>query len=636
MQRFGVRTKLLLPVVLFTVLVGAAVVWYVRKLAAEQAVQSALDEAKRLTTQVQATREYYTAHVAAVARKQHLEVTHDYAKKPGAIPLPATMIHDLNEELTRREGYTVRLYSEYPFPHRRQGGPRDDFEEEALTFLSKNPQSEFWRRQDYNGKASVRYVRADVMFSNACVACHNSHPASPKTDWKVGDVRGALELVIPIDDRLGAAHAGAGHIGWAIGAGLLVILAVMALWAQRLVFAPLRKMTEASTRIAVGDIDQAIDHRSQDEIGVLADGFRGLVDYIKGVAGAADALSAGDLTAAVTPRSGKDVLAQNFQRAFTSLAGAIRHMAGSAATTSAASEELSATAGQLGANAEETSAQAGAVSAAAEQVSKNVETVAAGTEEMSASVSEIARSAHEAARVAAVAVRLTETTNATVARLGESGVEIGKVIKVITSIAEQTKLLALNATIEAARAGQAGQGFAVVANEVKELAKETARATEDIRPRIEAIQADTRGAVEAIGQIRTVITQVNDISTAIASAVEEQTVTTSEISRNVSEAAQATAEIARNITGVAQAAQGTAAGAADSQQAARDLARMAVDLEQLVGQFRYDRAGAAGPDRPADGRVAGRAAGAPPGVGPAARPDPVRVNGCGRAAGGPS
>ena len=168
-----------------------------------------------------------------------------------------------------------------------------------------------------------------------------------------------------------------------------------------------------------------------------------------------------------------------------------------------------------------------------------------------------------------------------------SSADIGKVIKVITSIAQQTNLLALNATIEAARAGEAGKGFAVVANEVKELAKETAKATEDISQKIETIQVDTRSAVAAIGQIGTIIHQINDIQNTIASAVEEQTATTNEISRNVADAARGSGEIAQNISGVARAAQGTSAGASDTERASSSLARMAADLQKLVAQFTF-------------------------------------------------
>ncbi len=253
----------------------------------------------------------------------------------------------------------------------------------------------------------------------------------------------------------------------------------------------------------------------------------------------------------------------------------------SANTLGSSAEELTAVSTQMAANAEETAAQANVVSAASEQVSKNVQTVATGVEEMNSSIREIAKNATESARVAGQAVSAAEVANKTISKLGDSSLEIGKVIKVITSIAEQTNLLALNATIEAARAGEAGKGFAVVANEVKELAKETAKATEDIGHKIEAIQSDTRGAVDSIQQIGKVIAQINDISNTIASAVEEQTATANEMSRNVGEAAKGTSEIAQNITAVAQAAQNTTQGATNSQQAASELARMAAELQQL-------------------------------------------------------
>jgi methyl-accepting chemotaxis protein len=247
-----------------------------------------------------------------------------------------------------------------------------------------------------------------------------------------------------------------------------------------------------------------------------------------------------------------------------------------------AAEELTATSQQMSANAEETSAQANVVSASAEQVDKNLQTVATGSEEMSASIKEIAKNAHESAKVATGAVRVAEETNQIVTKLGDSSTEIGQVIKVITSIAQQTNLLALNATIEAARAGEAGKGFAVVANEVKELAKQTAKATEDISRKIEAIQADTKNAVVAISQISGVIKQVNDISNTIATAVEEQNATTNEMARNVGEAAKGSGEITKNIGGVAEAARSTSQGANDSLKAAQALAKMSSDLGELV------------------------------------------------------
>jgi methyl-accepting chemotaxis protein len=279
------------------------------------------------------------------------------------------------------------------------------------------------------------------------------------------------------------------------------------------------------------------------------------------------------------------------------LQSSMKSIARNAQALSSSSQQLAATSQQMSGNAEETSAQANTVATATQQVTTNLNSVATGAEEMTSTVQSISSNAGEAAKVAAEAVKTANGANATVAKLGESSAEIGQVIKVITSIAQQTNLLALNATIEAARAGEAGKGFAVVANEVKELAKQTAKATEDISQKITAIQVDTKRAVEAIGSITGIINQINDISGTIATAVEEQSATTNEMSRNVQEAAKGSGEISQNIQGVATAAESTTRGAQDTLKAAQQLTEMATQLRTLVEQFKLsdsDEVGAAG------------------------------------------
>ena len=313
----------------------------------------------------------------------------------------------------------------------------------------------------------------------------------------------------------------------------------------------------------------------------------GIVSPLKQAVAGLRRLASADLTGHVEVRGHDEVgrLASSFNTAVDDMSGLVRSLRVSATTLASSSEELSATSTQMGASAEETAVQANAVSAAAEQVSANVNTVAASTEEMSASIREIASNATEAAEVATQAVGTAASATQTVSKLGDSSAEIGEVIKVITEIAEQTNLLALNATIEAARAGEAGKGFAVVANEVKELAKATARSTDDIGQRIVAIQGDARAAVVAIEEISQVIARISDIQNTIASAVEEQTATTNEITRHVTEAATGANEIAASITGVAQAAHDTSSGAASTQVSARDLADLAEDLNRSVMRF---------------------------------------------------
>jgi methyl-accepting chemotaxis protein len=303
-------------------------------------------------------------------------------------------------------------------------------------------------------------------------------------------------------------------------------------------------------------------------------------------------LAAGDLTLEAKDSHQDELgeIAQWFRGSVEKLRGAIGRVATSASEVTSATQEMGAVSQRMSANSEETTSQATIVTSATERVSANLQTVAAATEEMSASLRDIGNNVSKAASVAKEAVEVADTTNAMVMKLGESSAEIGQVIKVITSIAEQTNLLALNATIEAARAGEAGKGFAVVANEVKELAKQTAHATGDIRSKIEAIQADTKGSVQAIGTITSIINQIHDLSAAISAAVEEQTATTGEIARNISEGAKVSTEIARNISGVAHAAQSTSSGAHELRTAVSELERMSSELRTLVGQFKYERA----------------------------------------------
>jgi len=311
----------------------------------------------------------------------------------------------------------------------------------------------------------------------------------------------------------------------------------------------------------------------------------------------ARAISAGDLSgeeliSGTNDEIGDLMVAMNeMQTRLREMIVAVAQMSGDVANSS---EELRGVSDHMSTNAEETSTQSRAVSVSGEEVSRNLQAAAAATEQMSASIKEISKNTSEAAIVSKSAVTTAQTTNASVLELAKSSVEIGNVIKVITSIAHQTNLLALNATIEASRAGDAGKGFAVVANEVKELAKQTAIATEEISRKIESIQSEMKTTTESIARITGIITQINSISNTIAGAIDGQTATTVEMVRNVNHAATGSAQIVDNMKAVANAAKNTTQGAEETNEAAQKLSTMATELRKLVSQFKYASNGSNG------------------------------------------
>jgi methyl-accepting chemotaxis protein len=399
--------------------------------------------------------------------------------------------------------------------------------------------------------------------------------------------------------------------------GVLVLGGVsLFTWANaRQITGSLDETVHVLESVAGGDLGQVLAIDSKDEIGRMATALNETVTSLRNafhnleLAKRREAAQANDLRAKVdeilaavraaahgdlTQRvgvTGTDAIGQlgdGLNQFFETMRGNVATLAQNAERLARASTQLSDVSEQMSVSAEETSSQAGAATSAAQKVSASVRAVATVTEQVTAATQEIARSTVEAAEVGGEAVKVAATTNQMIAKLDASSAEIGKVMELITSIAKKVNLLALNATIEAARAGEAGKGFAVVAGEVKELARQTSKATGDVRRRIAAIQADSREAVDAIAEIGTIIHQINDIQTKIAHAAEEQATNTSTIGAHVAAATTNSREIARSTIDVAQFAEGTTTGAGDTRQAANELSRMASELQRLVSQFRID------------------------------------------------
>ena len=355
---------------------------------------------------------------------------------------------------------------------------------------------------------------------------------------------------------------------------------------SRRILKPIRQMVSAFRRMAAGEVNvENLNLNRGDEIGVLAESLDEFTDMLAQVGATAQAIAEGR----VKESTGDENIPGELGEAFTGMSSSIRTMVleleESSTQLANAAEELTAVSTSMGSSAEQTSTLASSASATGEQISASVGSVVGAIAEMDASIREVSASATEASMVAADAVDVARRTSTSIEKLGESSEEIGNVIKVINSIAEQTNLLALNATIEAARAGEAGKGFAVVASEVKELATQTSKATEEISLRIETIQNDTIGAVDANIQIGETIDRINEISGTIAAAVEQQSVTTGEISQSFEDAASGTEAIAKDFTDVASAADQTRRSTRDTQASAQELAEMAASLKQLVGNY---------------------------------------------------
>jgi methyl-accepting chemotaxis protein len=512
-----------------------------------QAEESFRDKLRQITGMASATRSWFASNIEVIMPNRdfkHLE------------QVPVVVAMRSAEQYAGNQGMTFRTPSLHP---RNPKNLASDFERTALQAFERDPAlTEYSERLTIDDREIMRYAQP-VRVAQDCLQCHGDPVGAkdpfgyPKEGMKVGDLRAAFSLEAPTATLI--QNSKANMFATFLTSFLTVLAAIIVVYfvAQRIAIRPIRVCAEFAGRIARKD------------------------------------LTAEDMKVVSHDEVGEAMVALNTMK--NSLHEVIHEISVTSQHVASASEQLSASSQQISANSEETSAQTGVVSDATQHVSQNLQGVSTGAEEMTSTIQSIASNAHEAATIASRAVQTAQTANHTVGKLGESSAEIGEVIKVITAIATQTNLLALNATIEAARAGEAGKGFAVVANEVKELAKQTSKATDDISRKINAIQANTGSAVEAIGTISSVINQVNDISGTIATAVEEQSATTNEIARNVADAAKGSGEITRNIEGVAEAARGTSASAQESQKAANELAEMALRLRGLVEQFDIGESG---------------------------------------------
>ncbi len=556
--------KLVVPVIaLFTVTI-IALGNYIPEQIEQRAVEGATSASRQTAKQFKVLRKYYVQNVLKkVKAGSDMRPAINHKDDPKAIPLPATMIHDLSA-LLKDEGTTVNLYSAYPFPNRKSR-VLDSFQSDAWDYLVNNPEGVYVARTEKDGKSIVRVAVADTMVADGCVNCHNSHPDTPKADWKLGDVRGVLEINSDISEQVAASTMTGKKIMAALGATLLVIVASIYLVYRRVIARKLSALDDSIQDLATGssDLTRRLDDTGNDEISGLARGFNTFLEnhraFIRDIAGAAQQLS--DATSAMT------------------------------------SEAI-----QAREHSTEQKNQIGQVAAAVHEMAASIQEVANNTASADESASKSREETLAGLQVVEENIRITNTLSDEIGKAADviqslradSG-SIGTVLDVIRGISEQTNLLALNAAIEAARAGEHGRGFAVVADEVRTLASKTQSSTVEIQEMIERLQQGADSAVsvmdkgmetvggsvkqaaqtgETLKSITAAVSHISEVNAQIACAIEQQSTVAEEINKNVvvvDDLARRGDESSANIA-----------------EANEQLSQLAENLTTLVSRFKLD------------------------------------------------
>ncbi len=569
--------RLILPVPIAVAFCIAAIAFIVPQIIANNARDEAVRQGQQVADQFKAIRGYYTRNVISkVVKSGALKPSFNHKTEDNGVPLPATFIHDVSALLAEKDT-TVNLYSAFPFPIRKDRQP-DEFQKQAWEFLTKNPDQVFSRQQTVNGQQVVRVAIADKMVAQGCVNCHNSHAASPKTDWKLGDVRGVLEVALSISPQLAAGVSLSRQlIAGAVIVGLL--LSLITYLSARSVTGPISGIAGIMKKLAAGDQDATVPGlERRDELGSMAKALQVLKEAVVERQRMQDQQIEDQR---ITARERKQV-AEKLSDFCTNV---LKPAADNVATNAT---QLCETSKSLSTVTTDTSSTAATVASASEEATSNLSSVASASEQIFASIGEINEMIQKASGIASDAANTAETADEKVAILTDAAADVGQVVEMISAVAEQTNLLALNATIEAARAGEAGKGFAVVANEVKDLAQQTSDATQDITIKIQRIQEATSEAQTSINDITVCIQESSQVTESIATAMQEQHTSVEQISGSIKEVNAGTQEVSENIVGITHAF-----GQVDDSatRMLESLTRMTVDageLNQSVDTFLDD------------------------------------------------
>lgn len=558
----SLAVKFLTPIAVVFVAVIIAAFFYVSGTVEKFAIAEARSTAVGIVNQYRALRTYYTQNVVGkVIAASDIKASFNYKDNPKQIPLPATMIHELSSMMSEESSH-LNLYSKFPFPNR-SNRRLDEFQTGAWEYLVKNPDAEYSQVLVENGSPVVKVALADKMSGEACVNCHNSHVDSPKKNWKLGDVRGVLEVTVPIANIIANGKRMAYTILLAFIAVSIFILVLLWWMFDKSVKNPLNAVSAALQDIAAGggDLTKTLSYENRDEIGRITISFNNFIVSMRQIV------------------SGISQLSRDISTASTQLNSAIH-------TSSKQILKQHSETDQTAASVEE-------MSVTVKQVSKNADLGRAHAEKAEALASDGIQVMLENQRsIEAMSMEIDEAA-AVIARLDKDSENIGSVISVIRGIADQTNLLALNAAIEAARAGEQGRGFAVVADEVRTLASRTQASTQEIHGMIERIQGGTREAVEAMrsGRAKTDNSVLRAQSAAaVLQQIKDALKDIKDINQLTSNAAieqqQATDQINRSIHSISSISEGNTDSARMMSESVQHLANIAETLQESASQFR--------------------------------------------------
>ena len=569
-SRLKLSGKIVGTIVIVLTITSLISFWITQRRINQQAEDAFRDKVRQITGMAGTTQSWFSDNLGILVPDRNYR---DLSQ------VPVVAAWKIAEKYADKNSMTFRTPSLTP---RNPKNLPDDFERRALESFQKDPAlQEFSEREMVSGKEVMRYAQP-VRVTQDCLVCHGEPVGEKgpfgyvKEGMRVGDLRGAFAVTASTEELVSRSTSNSIAIFLLSFLTLLASAIAVYLVIRKLVIRPIRKSVELANSIANSDLstpDLVVE--SEDEIGEAAAALNTMKNSLRRLLGGIS--------------SGVHTLAS----AATELTSVSRQT-GIGATT------MSERANTVAAAAEEASSNTMSIAASMEQSNSNLSAVASATEEMSATVGDISANTGRARAISEQATGQVQTITEQMQRLGQAAQQIGLVTETITNISAQTNLLALNATIEAARAGAAGKGFAVVANEIKELAKQTAEATEDIKARIAGIQSSTGSAISDIGQITAVIKDVGGIVTSIAAAIEEQATVTRDVAGNIAQAsigmqdandrvsqtADASRSIARDIAGVNAAVSEMRESGEQVQSSAQELSKLAEELGAQVAQFR--------------------------------------------------